>query len=524
MRDGACRPGALDTRTCVIGADRAPEKRGIGLSSAVLTRDEETTLAERVALGDASARDEFVRKNQGLVYKIARKFAGRGIEVEDLAQEGQLGLLRAVEKFRPEAGTKFSTYATHWISSFIRRAIVNHSKAVRVPCHLYDPVSTWFRTEKDLEGRLARPPTTEEVATVTGFDPEWLMPAVRACRGALSLHAPTGKHKDEGGAVIDLLPSSAEPFEEQAGVERSDLVRNALSQLPERERFVVSHRFGLVPGDGRRWLLEELGELMGLSRERVRQLEQRALVALTASLSHLRERRAPRAPRPRRSKDKTAPVAPRRTRVSTIAPEKVVRRRQDGRQCPVNGCTLRGTHARGLCMQHYNRAWRHVNAGRGTWDAIEAAGFAAIADEKPRGPAPAETTHKSSPPPSSVEEAKTTSKKRPASSPRRRVTFVVVEIMCAQCGKNARRRAGSRFCSDGCRWKFRDGPARGRAAVTPPASQAPSPEPTPDKSEAPATSEPVVLALLTCTEALKPLSPKMRGLVFEFLKERFGAA
>jgi RNA polymerase primary sigma factor len=245
----------------------------------LLSADEERVLAQRVAHGDVEARDHMVRANLRLVVNIARGYLGKGISLEDLIEEGNLGLLRAVEGFDSRMATRFSTYASFWIKQAMRRAVLNQGKPIRLPAYMVTLLAKWRRATATLRERLGRPPTLDEVGEALGLTKRKLAILSRA----IEVHRVT-LHSDSSGddwSVLDDLPAEerGKPAEERLN-DADDLERvlQRLDRLDDREATVVRMRFGLPPYDP--MTLREVGQRLGLTRERVRQLESLALSRL----------------------------------------------------------------------------------------------------------------------------------------------------------------------------------------------------------------------------------------------------
>ncbi len=249
----------------------------------LLTPEEERELALRVQTGDAEAERRMVEANLRLVLKIARRYLNRGLPFLDLIEEGNLGLLRAVRKFRPDKGTRFSTYGTWWIRQAIVRALANQARMIRLPVHVELLLARYLREKKALTQRLGRPPSLAEVAEVMGVAPEQLAELERLHQPPLSLETPVG---EEGkGRLRDLvMDRPLSPSNEVADLlrERSDLA-GVLDGISENERTVVRLRFGLNGDDP--MTLEAIGRRLGLTRERVRQIEVAALKKLRQQLA-----------------------------------------------------------------------------------------------------------------------------------------------------------------------------------------------------------------------------------------------
>lgn len=245
----------------------------------LLTVEEERRLAARVAEGDPEARDHMVRANLRLVVNLARGYLGKGVSLEDLIEEGNLGLLRAVEGFDARMATRFSTYATFWIKQAMRRAVLNQSKAIRLPAYIVTLLAKWRRAAGALTEREGRPATLEEVGAALGLSTRKLAILRRAIEvHGLTLHSDSW---DDHRRVLDELPAddNGKPAEQRL-LEADDLERvlQRLENLDDREATVVRMRFGLPPYDP--MTLREVGQRLGLTRERVRQLESQALSRL----------------------------------------------------------------------------------------------------------------------------------------------------------------------------------------------------------------------------------------------------
>jgi RNA polymerase sigma factor (sigma-70 family) len=292
VRSGEHRQTAAERLSAGVGSGAMTENSldlflRAARAHSLLTAEEEIELAKRIERGDLEAKERMINANLRLVVSQARRYQGHGLPMEDLVQEGMLGLIRAVEKFDWRRGFKFSTYGTLWIRQALQRGLQNHGRTIRLPVHVAQRQTKVRKVESELSTKLGREPTDEEIAAEAKLDVDEVAELRELTRGLTSLDQPVGE--DGETAFGDLLASDRpEPVEEVEQAERQELIGDAVGRLPEAERNLIRLRFGLTGGEPLN--LRQTGIELGIPLGKARELEQQGLsrLAMSTDLEELR--------------------------------------------------------------------------------------------------------------------------------------------------------------------------------------------------------------------------------------------
>lgn len=280
---GDATPGRSTTlhRNAPVSSDPARQYLSEIGAPPLLTAEDEVRLARRLRDGDENARRRMIESNLRLVVKIARRYLNRGLPLLDLIEEGNLGLMHAVEKFDPERGFRFSTYATWWIRQSIERGIMNQARTVRLPIHVLKDINVCLRASRLLRQSCGRRPTTADIAEATGRNADEVdrLLGLHQC-GTVASHG----HGEDGCELLDMLPDSngTEPWRRVQQESLAGLLDQGVWELGDKQREVLEHRFGLH--GCRRLTLDQIGRELGVTRERVRQIQLDALRQLRHNL------------------------------------------------------------------------------------------------------------------------------------------------------------------------------------------------------------------------------------------------
>ncbi len=251
--------------------------------SRLLTFEEEQALAKKIAKGDHQARQKMIEANLRLVVSIGKRYINRGLPFSDVIEEGNIGLIKAVEKFDYKRGFKFSTYGSWWIRQSIERAIINQSKLIRLPVHVVEKINHYMVVLEDLMQVLGREPTTQEIAKKLGASEREVVNLQQLIRKSYSLDSPIAHGHETSLKDIIEDTSRISPSKSAEGIKRREEILSWLKTLKDNEQEVIRQRFGLDGGEPQ--TLEEIGKIFGLTRERVRQIESSALIKLRAIIA-----------------------------------------------------------------------------------------------------------------------------------------------------------------------------------------------------------------------------------------------
>jgi RNA polymerase primary sigma factor len=257
--------------------------------TALLTIEEENALAARIKRGDKAARERMIKANLRLVVKIARDYEGYGVPLLDLISEGNIGLMKGVERFDPTKGAKLSTYSAWWIKQAIKRALANQGKTIRLPVHVVDKLFHIRRAEARLQEAFGREATDEEIASELDTTPEKIRELRTASQRPASLEAPLGYDSDNRVADVVADDNAEDPYEELEGKANTAMLREVMKDLDPREVTILRYRFGLDGDDEK--TLEEVGRKFGLTRERIRQIQEIALKKLRKKIEKMEQQR-----------------------------------------------------------------------------------------------------------------------------------------------------------------------------------------------------------------------------------------